>query len=82
MSAGAGPRRSLTARKLSSEDRVVRTMKSTSSAGKRPRTQSTHARECSLTMTTSEAMPAAAKLPITRSIRGTPPTGTSALGTA
>ena len=33
MSAGPGSSRSLTARKLSREDRVVRTMKSTSSAG-------------------------------------------------
>jgi hypothetical protein len=57
-------------------------MNSTSSAGKRPRTQSTQAREASFTITTSEAMPAAWKLPMTASMSATPPTGTSAFGMA
>ena len=44
-SAGPAASRPLTSRKLSSEDGVVFTMKSTSSRGKRSRTQSTQARD-------------------------------------
>ena len=82
ISAGPASSRPLTSRKLSSEDGVVFTMNSTSSAGQRARTQSTQARDASLTMITSERIPAAAKLAIVASISGTPPTGTSALGMA
>src|SRR5439155_4313264 len=78
--AGPAPRRAVTSRKLSSDERVVFTMKSSSTSGNRRRAQVTQSISRSLTMTTRESMRAAMKLRMTDSISGTPATGTSGFG--
>src|SRR5947209_11362198 len=75
-------RRAVTSRKLASDDGVVFTMNSTSRSVKRARAHLTTERSASLTITTSDLMPAARKFPITDSINGTPAMGTIGLGTA
>jgi hypothetical protein len=70
----------MTSPKLASDEGVVLTMNSMSSPGKRARTQSTHARSSSLTMTASGATRAAMRFRMTVSISGTPATGTMGLG--
>src|SRR2546422_5098601 len=65
-------RQAVTSRKLASADRVVFRMNSRSRSAKRDLDQSTTACSASLTMTTSDATPAARKFRITDSISGTP----------
>src|SRR5207245_1311459 len=74
-------RQAVTSRKLASDDRVVFTMNSRSRSAKRDLDQSATACSASLTMTTSDATPAARKFRITDSISGTPAMGTIGFGT-
>ena len=76
----AGPR-PVTSRKLSSDDPVVFTMKSSSSAGNRVRTHSTHSRSCSFSMMVIAVIPAVVKLRNTVPISGSPATSTRGFGT-
>src|SRR5712691_5943811 len=73
--------RAVTSRKLASDDRVVFTMNSRSRSAKRDLDQSATACSASLTMTTTDAIPAARKFRITDSISGTPAMGTIGFGT-